>query len=65
MPKELRLYLRNQTVGREATPWLDGQRARFAKAAQEASLEMKDTKLRGTKRVLKFNALIKEKLCQK
>ena len=62
MSKELRLSLRNQPVGKEETPWLNGQRARFTKATQEASLEMKDTKLRHTARILKMNALVSEKL---
>lgn len=62
MSKEFRISLRNQLVGAESTPWLNGQRARFKKAAQEAAFEMQDTKLRHGARVVKFNALIQEKL---
>jgi hypothetical protein len=62
MSHELRLSLRNQPVGKEETPWLEGQRARFAKAAHEVAIEMKDSKLRHTARVLKMNALVSAKL---
>lgn len=62
LPNELQIVIRNQRKGREATPWLDFYRERFAKAAKEAAEEMKGTKLRGSNKVVKFNQLIKEKL---
>lgn len=62
MPKELQLVIRNQPKGREATPWLNPYRERFAKAAKEVAEEMKDTKLRGTARVKAFNARISQRL---
>jgi hypothetical protein len=61
MPKELRLYLRNQTVGRESTPWLEPYREAFKKAAGEAALEI-NPKLRGARKVMALNALISQKL---
>ncbi len=61
-PKQLTRVLRNQPKGREATPWLNGQRERFGKAAQEAGKEMADTKLKGAARVKAFNQLVRQKL---
>ncbi len=60
--KELQIVIRNQSKGREATPWLDPYRKRFTEAAEAASLEMKDTKLKGADRVRAFNRLISQKL---
>jgi hypothetical protein len=61
MPKELRLYIHNQPVGREATPWLDPQREKFKRAAQEAAHEI-NPKLKGATKVMTLNRLIAEKL---
>jgi len=60
--KELQIVIRNQPKGRQATPWLDPYRERFAKAAHEASKELADTKLKGAAKVQAFNLLIAEKL---
>lgn len=58
----LEIVLRNQPRGREATPWLEPYRERFAKAAREASVELKGTKLKGADKVKLFNNLVREKL---
>ena len=47
MPKELKLILKEQAVGREATPWLEPQRERFAQVARECKEHFKNSKLRG------------------
>ena len=62
MPKELKIILKEQPVGRESTPWLDPQREKFAQVAKEVAQEMKGTKLRGAARVKAFNARISERL---
>ena len=62
MGKELKLIIKEQVTGREATPWLEPYRDRFAKAAQEASKELQGTKLKGAAKVMKFNQLVGEKL---
>lgn len=60
--KELQLVIRNQPKGREATPWLDPHRKRFAQAAHEAKKELEGTKLKGADKVQAFNRLVAEKL---
>lgn len=60
--KELQIVIRNQPKGRQATPWLEPYRERFAKAAEEAAEELKGTKLRGADRIQAFNRLISQKL---
>jgi hypothetical protein len=60
--KELKLILKEQVVGREATPWLEPHRERFAKAAHEAAIELQGTKLKGAARIQAFNRRIAEKL---
>jgi hypothetical protein len=60
--KHLKLILKNQATGREATPWLDSYRERFGKAAKEAALELKDSPLKGAEKVRAINHLISEKL---
>ena len=61
MSKELRLYLRNQSVGEEETPWLDDQRVRFTKAVKEAAQEI-NPKLKGATKVMALNRLVSQKL---
>lgn len=58
MSSELQIVLRNQPKGREATPWLDPYRQRFAKATHEAAVELQGTKLKGAARVQAFNRRI-------
>lgn len=62
MGSHLRLILKNQATGREATPWLDSYRERFGKAAKEAAKELKDSPLKGADKVRAINARISEKL---
>jgi len=62
MSKQLKIILKNQPVGRDATPWLEPQREKFAKAAKEAAQELKDSRLKGAARVRSFNARISQKL---
>lgn len=62
MPRELKLVLRETPTGREATPWLEPQREKFARAAREVAEEMKDTRLRGAARVRAFNARMSQRL---
>ena len=62
MSFELQLVLRNQKKGREATPWLEPYRERFSKAAHEASVELKGTKLKGAAKVQALNRLVSQKL---
>ena len=64
MPKELQIVIRNQAKGREATPWLNPYRERFAQAAREAKKELEGTKLRGADKVQAFNRLVGEKCRQ-
>lgn len=56
MPKELKLILRETTVGREATPWLEPHREKFARVARACREAFKDSKLRGEARVRAMNA---------
>lgn len=60
--EELQIVIRNQRKGRQATPWLEPYRERFAKAAHEAKKEMEGTKLKGAARVEAFNRLVSQKL---
>jgi len=62
VPNELQIVIRKQAKGREATPWLDLYRARFAQAAREAAKELEGTKLKGAAKVLALNRLVGEKL---
>jgi len=62
MPKELRLILKEQPVGREATPWLEPQRDKFAQVARECKEAFKDSKLRGADRVRAMNRWMSERL---
>lgn len=59
--KELQIVIRNQAKGREATPWLNSYRERFAQAAREAKKELEGTKLKGADKVRRFNSLVGEK----
>ena len=65
MGKQLKLILKTQLVGREATPWLEPYRERFGKAAKEAAQEIKGTELTGAAKVQLLNRLISEKLKNK
>lgn len=62
MAKELKLILKEQPVGREATPWLDPQRERFAQVARECSEAFKDSKLKGAAKVRAMNRWMAERL---
>jgi len=62
MPKELKLILKQQPIGREETPWLEPQREKFARAAKEAAQELKDSRLKGAAKVRSFNARMSQKL---
>ena len=62
MPKELKLILKEQPVGREETPWLDAQRERFTQAARECKEEFKNSKLRGAAKVRAMNQFMSERL---
>lgn len=62
MSKELKLFLRETSSGREATPWLDPQREKFARVAKECKEAFKESKLRGAAKVLAMNAWMRERL---
>lgn len=62
MPNELQIVIRKQAKGREATPWLNPYRERFAQAAREAATELKGTKLKGADKIQEFNRRVGEKL---
>lgn len=62
MSKELKLFLKEQPVGREETPWLDPQRNKFAKVARECKEAFKDSKLKGATKIQTMNAWMSERL---
>ena len=62
MPKELKLILRETPIGREATPWLDPQRERFAQVARECKEHFKNSKLRGAAKIMAMNRWMSEHL---
>jgi len=62
MPKELKIILKEQPVGREETPWLDPQREKFAQVAKECKEFFKDSKLRGADKVRAMNRWMSERL---
>ena len=62
MPKELKLILKEQPIGREATPWLEPQREKFAQVARECSEAFKDSKLKGAAKVRAMNRWMAERL---
>jgi len=62
MPKQLKIILKTQPVGREETPWLEPQREKFARAAKEVAQEFKDSKLKGAAKIRAMNARISQKL---
>ncbi len=62
MPKELKLILKEQPVGRQETPWLDPQREKFARVAKECKETFKDSKLRGEAKVRAMNRWMSERL---
>ncbi len=62
MPKELKLILKEQPVGREETPWLDPQRKKFAQVAKECKEAFRDSKLRGADKVRAMNRWMSEHL---
>jgi len=62
MSKQLKIILKNQPVGRDATPWLEPQREKFAQAAKEAAQELKDSQLKGAAKVRAFNSRMSQKL---
>ena len=65
MGRTLKIILREQATGRDATPWLELYRERFGKAAREAAQELKDSPLKSTEKVRAINRLISEKLKNK
>jgi len=62
MAKELKLILKEQPVGREATPWLDPQREKFTQVARECKETFKDSKLKGAAKVRAMNRWMSERL---
>ncbi len=62
MAKELKIILKEQTVGREETPWLDPQREKFTQVAKECKVAFKDSKLRGAAKIRAMNAWMSERL---
>jgi len=62
MPKELKLILRETPTGREATPWLDPQRERFAQVAKECKEALKASKLKGADKIREMNRWMSERL---
>ena len=62
MPKELKLILKEQPVGREETPWLDPQREKFAQVAKKCKETFKDSKLRGAAKIRAMNIWMSERL---
>ena len=62
MPKELRLILKEQPVGRGSTPWLEPQRDKFTQVAKECKEAFKESKLRGADRVRAMNRWMSERL---
>ncbi|GAI73594.1 unnamed protein product, partial [marine sediment metagenome] len=61
-PKELKLILKEQPVGREATPWLDPQREKFAQVAKECKKAFKDSTLKGAAKIMEMNRWMSERL---
>ncbi|GAI72366.1 unnamed protein product [marine sediment metagenome] len=62
MPKELKLILKEQPVGRESTPWLDPQRVKFTRVARECRESFKDSKLKGADKIRAMNRFMSERL---
>ena len=62
MAKELKIILKEQTVGREETPWLDPQREKFTQVAKECKGAFKDSKLRGAAKIRAMNQFMSERL---
>jgi len=62
MSKELKIILRETPIGREATPWLDPQREKFAQVARECKEAFKDSKLKGAAKIIAMNAWMSERL---
>ena len=62
MPKELKLILKEQPVGREETPWLEPQREKFTRVARECKEAFKDSKLKGAAKITAMNAWMSKRL---
>ena len=62
MTKELKIILKEQPVGREATPWLDPQREKFAQIAKDCKEAFKDSKLKGAVKIRAMNRFMSERL---
>ena len=62
MSKVLKLVLKEQPVGREETPWLDPQREKFARVAEECKEAFKDSKLKGAAKIMAMNRWMSERL---
>ena len=62
MSKQLKLILRETSLGREETPWLDPQRKKFAQVAKECKEAFKDSKLKGAAKIRAMNVWMSERL---
>lgn len=62
MSKELKIILKEQPVGREATPWLEPQREKFSRIARDCKEAFKGSKLRGADKVRAMNRWMSEHL---
>ena|GEM_PF-3165227 len=62
MPKELVIILKEQSVGREATPWLNVQRDKFTRVARECKEEFRDSKLKGEAKIRAMNQFMSQRL---
>lgn len=62
MSKQLKLILKEQPIGREATPWLEPQREKFTRIARECKEAFKDSKLKGAAKIRAMNAWMSERL---
>ena len=64
MPKELKLIIKEQPVGREETPWLDPQREKFTRVAKECQEAFRNSKLKGAAKVIAMNRFMSQRLRQ-
>lgn len=62
--KQLKLILRETPIGLPATPKQSAQRQKFAEAAHECKETFRDSKLKGTAKILAMNHFMSERLKQ-
>jgi len=62
MKKELKIILKETTVGLPPTPKQAAQRERFTRVVKEVADEMRDTRLKGAARIRAFNARVSQRL---